>query len=152
MSRAQAPFRDGGLAARSPARPADSSDMSLRGLETSDAALQAALADALQALEARRQHSRLALIDCTKDFSNVFRYPTATPYIAFFRSIGIDQITARVNRKNVVYWELYVRHLAALGFEGFMAGDRIVITLTVDSTAAQTITTFKATLLNSNQL
>ena len=149
---AQALPHDAGSAADGPTRSTEGSDKPLRSLETSDAALQTALADVLQALAQQRQRSKLALIDCTKDFSAVFRYPTAAPYVAFFRSIGFEAITARVNQKNFVYWEFYARQLAALGFEGFIAGDRIVISLAVGTTPAQAVMTFKATLLNSNQL
>jgi hypothetical protein len=148
---AQTPPVDPGPRAADQALPAEP-DTTLTKRPTSDEALQKALADVLGSLAALRQRNQLAVIDCTKDFSPFFRHPTAAPYVAFFRSVGFEEITARVNQKNVVYWELYTRQLAALGFDGFVAGDRIVISLVVDSTAAQTVTTFKATLLNSNQL
>ena len=118
----------------------------------SSSVMRVAFTDALGSISKLRKSNRSTSIDCTKILDEFFRHRTTESYISFFRDIGFSEIKTIANQKHFVYWELSHRQLRSMGFDGFLRNDRLVIALTVDSASTNEVTSFKATLLNTDHL
>jgi hypothetical protein len=122
---------------------------SSRNLDTD---LHKAFTNALRNIDQIRKNNRSTQVDCTGAFSDFNRYNQTTPHIAFFNSMEISVITVDLNQRHYVYWEISYEKLRSMGYREFLRGDRLVIGFTTASESSTEITSFKATLLNSNHL
>jgi hypothetical protein len=114
--------------------------------------LHVAFDEALRKIEELRKANRSTAVECAYLFGEFHRYDQTTPYVSFFKTKGISAITVDMNQRHYVYWEINYQQLRSMGFGGFLRGDRLVIGFTTTSTSSTEITSFRATLLNSNQL
>ena len=121
-------------------------------LASSDTLLEEAFLGALTNLTEARKHDRSTVLDCTQFFSEFYRYRQVEPYIAFFNSIEISAIRVDMNQRHYVYWEIGHDWLWSKGYRGFLRNDRLVIGFTTTSAASSEITSFKATVLNSDHI
>jgi hypothetical protein len=125
----------------------------LSQVRSSDAALQDLLAIALRNVEELRKKNRATSVDCTPFFAEFNRHQQIEQYIAFFNSLGIPALFDNINRnKNYVAFELNDQRLWSLGYKTFLRGDRVVISFELVSASSNEITSFSATLLNSEHL
>ena len=124
----------------------------LSQLRSSDPALQSALANALSAIDEVRKKDHSTVFECTKFFAEFYRYKQAEPYVAFFKSIEIPTLLDDRNQRHYISFEIDHKRLWAMGYKNFLRNDRLGVVFTTPSVSSTALTSFRATLLNPDNL
>jgi hypothetical protein len=74
------------------------------------------------------------------------RVKKTEPYVAFFKSRGVQVVRADVNQQHHVYFEIPAKQLSTWGYRNFYRGDRLVLVFTTKSVGSDDVTSFTVRL------
>jgi hypothetical protein len=85
----------------------------------------------------------------TDAFADFNRFTLTTPYVAMFESLGIPAGHEWANQRQYVYFEVTYFQLLAMGYVGFLPGDKLVVQFTTASPRSPEILSFKVAVLST---
>ena len=116
------------------------------GAKSQALSIEQAFDGAMKAINEERAKNRANEFGCTQFFSDFYQVKKAEPYVAFFKSRGVQAALADVNQEHFVSFEIPYRQLRAWGYRNFYRDDRLVLVFTTTSSKPDDITSFSARL------